>query len=505
MLRAGLISICFLLILQVLPGQSFPRLEFQKFYGTENNEVGTSIVRARDSTIVIGGNTEEPESKGNCTDIKIMKLTPEGEVVWERTIGGTGCEELRDMTVATDSGIIFVGLTGSFIDHPEKGNEAYGSDYFVGKINKKGDLEWIRAYGGLDADQAFGIARGGKDEYMVAGAANSHNFDVETHLDATNLFVLKLNDFGTKRAGYIFGGERHDWAYSVGLCQNGDYLFAGFTSSTSIDGAKRSNGDGWVMRMSPFGRVIWERVFSGKFEDYFSSVIEDKDGKIVLTGIFESETKGKQWWFLKLDEFGKKIFEKTFGAGQDEYSTSIIQASDGKYIMTGFSKYTSLHNQYILGGEDFWLLKLDFNGDILWQQSFGGRDNERAMDIIEYEPGVFYALGTKYNDFEKGGTVDKKNDFWLLKVHDQECEGMPLDVYLSLKDYSSLAGKSFKCRAIASKGEEFLWDFGDGKTSRKRDPSHAYAEPGVYEIKLTVFINQNCKKTFTVPELIMVW
>ena len=147
---------------------------------------------------------------------------------------------------------------------------------------------------------------------------------------------------------------------------------------------------GWVGRLDRgAGRVIWQRIYSGKLEDYFVKVIEDPDGKVVLCGNFESEKKGKQFWFLKLTADGKKIYERIFGDKMDEYATSIAPTADGGYVMTGYSKYINLSNRYIKGGEDFWVFRLNGRGDVIWTNTFGGRDNERGVDIIEYRPNVY--------------------------------------------------------------------------------------------------------------------
>lgn len=486
--------------------QVYPQLKMQKFYGHRGNDTPKALVKSLDGNLLLGGDVAEEDGKpGGCTNVMIYKVTPEGEILWEREIGGSGCDELRDLVVTPDSGVIFVGLTSSFIGHPEKGQDDFKGDYFIGKVTKQGNIEWIKAYGGLDVDQAFAVCEGNGD-YVVAGVSNSQNFDVNTSLGMANLWVLKVLPNGEKKTSYVYGGNKADWAYSVIKCANGDFVYAGFTNSEDIDGTqRRTNGDAWIMRTDRYGTRKWQRVYSGKFEDFFTSVKEDKEGRLVVVGNFESEALGKQFWFLKMTPEGKKIYEKIFGLAQDEYAMSIDPTSDGGYIMTGYSHYYAMDNQYVKGGEDFWVIRLDSRGDVIWRQTYGGRDDERGMDVIEYSPGVFYALGSKYNNFELAGQRNKKLDFWLLRIEDRTCEDVEMSVYLSLKNYTAYVNRAFKLKAIVSTGDAFLWDFGDGNTSRDMEPQHKYEMPGVYEVKLTVFLNENCSKTYTVPELIMVW
>lgn len=501
---------CFLLLAGAsdgLFGQSFPVLRWQKFFGTQYDDQPQRLLKALDGNLFVAGNFGTGNGESDCTDIWVAKVDTNGNQVWERRFGGSGCDELRDITTTPDSGVIFVGITNSFIEHPEKGQEQYQGDYFIGKITKDGEIEWLKTYGGLDVDQAYAITRSETaKEYMVAGASSSTNFDVQTDLQMANMWCLKVDDQGEKQSSWIFGGNRHDWAYSIDACKNGDYVFAGYTNSEDIDGTQqRQNGDGWVGRVDRYGSMDWQRIYSGKLEDYFSKVIESKDGRIILVGNFESERKGKQFWFLKLTPDGKKIYERIFGDVMDEYATSIFETEDGGFIMTGYSKYINLSNKYIKGGEDFWVFRLNARGDVIWTNTFGGRDDERGVDILEYSPGVYYALGVKRNNFSESGVLDQGDDFWLLRIDEDRCDDIDVQIYLSAGNYTAYTDKGIKFKAQVAKGERFLWDFGDGTTSLEREPVKKYDMPGVYEVKVTVFINENCSRTVALPKYLMVW
>ena len=487
-------------------GQGFPILRFQKFYGRGGNDTPTCLEKTLDGNLLLGGNVAENDGKGGCTNIWIIKVDEFGDQIWEREFGGSGCDELRDMVVTPDSGVIFVGITSSFIEHPEKGEEDYQGDFFMGKLNKLGEIEWLKTYGGLDVDQAYGVASARKGEYMVVGATNSSNFDVQTELLMTNMWAVRVSDFGKKDMAQAYGGNKQDWAFSVAGTNEGEYIFAGFTNSEDLDGtSRRSNGDAWVGKIDRYGSLRWQQVFSGKFEDYFAKVIVDPTGRLVCVGNFETEEQGKQFWFLKLTGEGKKMYEQIFGGNENEFATSVDALKLGGYIMTGFSRYYNLENEYIKGGEDFWLIRLDARGNILWKQTYGGRDNERGVDVIEFDNGVFFALGVKHNDFEANGTKDKKDDFWLLKVEETDCDEFAVRIENNLGDFTINRDKYFKLRARAEQGDSYLWDFGDGTISRDKDPVHRYDNPGVYQVKLTVFLNENCTQSAVLEDYIIVW
>jgi hypothetical protein len=483
--------------------QSFPVLRWQKFYGSEVNDVPARILKVPDGNLYIGGSRGTAQG-GN--DIWVGKVDTNGLLLWDRTLGGNGSDELRDMVVTPDSGLIFVGTSNSFIEHPEKGQAEYQGDYIMGKISKAGGIEWVKSYGGPELDQAFCIAKSRAwPEYVVGGLSNSRALDVQTELPLANLWAVKIGDAGEKRTAWTFGGKGHDWAYGIAPCKDGDYVVAGFTGSEDIDGSEsRQNGDGWVARIDRYGAVEWQRIYSGKLEDYFVKVLEDREGHIVVIGNFESDENGKQFWFLKLTPQGKKICERIFGDDADEYATSIIETADRSFLMTGYSKSIPLVNKHIKGGEDLWVFKLDAKGEVLWANTYGGRDNERGVDVLEYREGVYYVLGVKQNNFEKAGTVDRGNDFWLLRIDEQACDDIDIQVYLSAQDYTAYVKKGFKLKCLTDLGDRFLWEFGDGTTSTDKEPVKAYDTPGVYAIRVTVFIADNCYKTYMLPEYLTV-
>ena len=488
------------------PAQTYPELSFQKFFGSQNDETPARLIKTLDNNLLIGGTRQHPEVNSHSANIWIIKVDPSGKLIWEREIGGSGFEELRDVVATPDSGYLFCGITSSFITHPEKGGEEFGGDYFVGKLDNRGNISWIKSYGGLDVDQANGIAIGRRDFFVVAGASGSNNFDVETKKDMTNLWAVKVDFQGELKSRYSFGGDRHDWASSISACYNGDYVFAGFTNSEDIDGTQRRiNGDGWILRMDRYGEVLWQRIYSGRFEDYFTRVIEDREGRIVAVGNFESEKKRKQFWFLKLTPDGKKVNEMIFGGNQEEYLNSVAETANRGYIVTGYSKYDQLENKYIKGGQDFWVIRLDYKGNVVWQNTYGGREDEIGVDVIEFSPGVFYAIGEKKNDFAVNGTIKNGKDFWLLRIEEKPCSAIDASLSFSLKDNTAYKDRAFKARAECEIADGFLWNFGDGSTTMVKDPQHTYEMSGVYEVYLTVFVNETCAKVVKAPNLIMVW
>ena len=150
----------------------------------------------------------------DCANIWLIKVSPEGETFWEHELRLNGCEELRDMVATRDGGLLFVGVTGSIVNGEEQGSEEYGGNYFAGKIDSVGELDWIQSYGGSQLDQAFGLAEGLYRE-MLVGSTHSPDGQVGEHIGMSDLWTLKVDTKGQPRFSQVLGSPGNDWEHQL--------------------------------------------------------------------------------------------------------------------------------------------------------------------------------------------------------------------------------------------------------------------------------------------------
>ena len=499
----------YLIILFYFPiflfAQYFPSLKWQKFYDNMGVDIPHKIIKSSDNQLLIGGKTIVEDSlESQCGDIWIIKVDTLGELIWEREIAVSGCEELRDMVASDDGGLIFTGVTTSLIQHTEHGNEDYWGDYFVGKVDSSGVVEWLQSYGGSNLDQAFALAKGTYREYMVVGSSHSKDGDPKTNNGMSDVWALKIDTKGQKRFSQIIGGSQNDWATAITQCMNGDYLLAGYSNSPELgEQALSSYGNGLLVRMSQSGYVLWSRTFPCAKGGYFSDVLEVNDGEIILTGYAKSPSNGLDFWWLRLTERGQIILEKKLPGPQDEILTSVTSCESGGTLVAGYSLPKNSRGIYNKGGEDFWLLRFDEKGNIIWKNTYGGPDDERCMDVLEYKPGVIYAVGKKFNRFNPHREAN--HDYWLIRLEEFPTDSIGANIYVRADDYRINRSTPTRFRARYNYGERFLWDFGDGTTSTEPNPLKTYDYSGVYEVKLTVYVNENCFETVRLDRLLEVW
>ena len=235
---------------------------------------------------------------------------------------------------------------------------------------------WQKTFGGSDDDRARSVQETIDGGYIVAGYTWSSS-------EREDVYILKLDANGNKLWEKTFGGSDNDGAWFIQQTIDGGYIVAGYT---------KSYGSGWynayLLKLDGAGNKVWEKVFGGSSWDEARSIQQTNDGGYVVAGYTSSFGAGSyDVYVLKLDTSGKEVWSKTFGGSSDDLAWSIQQTNDGGYIVAGYTK------SFGAGSEDVYILKLDANGNKLWEKTFGGSYDERAYCIQQTRDGRYIVAG----------------------------------------------------------------------------------------------------------------
>ncbi|MCS6904915.1 MAG: PKD domain-containing protein [Bacteroidia bacterium] len=486
----------------LLRGQYFPILQDQRFYGTSAIDRPKRIIKGPKGSYLIAGAI--PDNWGSYDGYIACIEVESGKVRWSRQLGGKGYDEVRDIQLSEDqSSILFAGVTGTALRHTELGDSQFFADYWVGKLTVSGEVIWTKAIGGSRQDQAFSVAPAPFDGLYVVGSSWSKDGEIrDTTKAQNNLWFLGLNASGEIVSNLILGGNGHDWGNTCAVAPDGSIVIAGVTNSVELDNSKsKHNGDVWLVKISPKGKVEWIKVIKEAYEDYIHRIIINKYGIIYAVGSCFTLTKSKQFWFLKLDAEGNVLQNIKIGGNGFEEFTSIIECQNGGFLASGYSVYNNLESSYIKGQKDFWLIRLNENGQIIWQQTYGGPDNEMGIDLIELKEGEYLALGVKNNTFEGQARQD---DFWVIRIKELPCKSISCSFTTNASPEGDAIGTPLRFYNRSKFGEAWLWEFGDGTTSTERNPVKAYSKAGIYTPKLTAIINENCRESYSLPTPIII-
>ncbi len=198
------------------------------------------------------------------------------------------------------------------------------------------------------------------------------------NLVQTILAFLSLNSFGLLQAQLSpaiqwqksFGGSSTDIAYSIQQTADGGFIVGGATASNNGDvTGNHGLNDCWILRLNSGGDLIWQKSFGGSSNDIAYAIQETADGGFIFAGISYSNdgdvsghhgsSSSSDYWVVKLDSSGNLIWQKSLGGSDDDNAYSLQQTIDDGFIVAGFSgsfdgDVTGNH-----GNWDYWVVKLD--------------------------------------------------------------------------------------------------------------------------------------------------
>ncbi len=268
---------------------------WQKTYGTAAKEEPSYILQTKDGGYIITACVNcETRSK-----IWILKLDSRGNMEWQKTSDSPYFAFPCCILQTTGGGYI---LGGKFIQKVEGIWNIYGvENAMLLKVDAKGQVVWIRAYGGLSPTSANAIHQTPDGGYIVAGATS---LSQETGND---LWILKLNSHGHMKWQKIYSDEGVSYPYSIDLTADGGYIVAGETNSL---GGRYA--DAWVLKLDSSGNIQWQKAYGGSGQDVARSVQHTKDGGYIVVGSTTTFGAGgncdgypcSDLWILKLDTNG---------------------------------------------------------------------------------------------------------------------------------------------------------------------------------------------------------
>jgi uncharacterized repeat protein (TIGR01451 family) len=254
-------------------------------------------------------------------------------------------------------------------------------DVYVVKLNASGNLEWTKTIGGSNVDIAFSIIQTNDGGYAIAGRTRSFG------AGGFDFYVVKLDGSGNLQWTKTIGGSNNDEAYSIIQTSDGGFAIAGMTRSFGA-GA----WDVYVVKLDGSGNLQWTKTIGGTADDGGRSIIQTSDGGYVIAGMTAS-TGSSDVYVVKLDASGNVQWSKAIGGSSAEEGFSIIQTNDGGYAVTGYT------NGPFGGSTDVYAIKLDASGNLQWAKKVGQPlVDEGGWSIIQTGDGGYAIAGNHRYD-----------------------------------------------------------------------------------------------------------
>ena len=424
----------------------------RKLLGAGNTEKAYSFQPTNDGGYIVagttnstaGGDVTSDNHGGSSTDFWIVKLDANRNITWNKTLGGISTETASSIQQTTDGGYIISGtaLSSSNGDVTDL-NHGGGGDYWIVKLNELGNISWNKLLGGNGFDQANSISQTADGGYIIAGSsASSANGDVTSINHGSNDFwIIKLDNEGNIKWNKLLGGTGSDIATSIQQTEDLGYIVAGYSTSPAggdITGPNHGLQDYWIVKLNASGNIEWNRLLGGNKYEFAYSIKSTTDGGYIIAGSSSSSANGdvtganhpgppgtdlitNDYWIVKLDASGKTDWNKLIGgSGTDDIPQSIQAIADQEYIVTGYSNSSASGDVTGInhGGYDYWIVKMNRFGDIIWKKLLGGSGDDQAYSIVQTADGGYIVAG--FSSSNANGDVTGLNhgdtDVWIIKL-----------------------------------------------------------------------------------------
>ena len=234
---------------------------------------------------------------------------------------------------------------------------------------------FARTYGGRDDDWVYSVTSTSDGGFAMAGYTRSFG------AGGSDILVLKLAATGELEWARTFGGTSHDYAYSVIQATDGGFVVAGYTKSFGAGGV-----DVLVIKLTTLGELEWARTFGGDGSEYGNSIVQATDGGFVVAGYREEPSENRtDPLVLRIDPSGDVDWAKTLAGSSSGYIHSISLAPDG-YLVAGWTRSSR-------GDPDALVVKLGSSGGISWARTFGGKGYDWAFSVKKTTDGGYGVAG----------------------------------------------------------------------------------------------------------------
>ena len=430
------VFICLLLLFNLpvhLLAQA-PDVEWYRIIGNENGDYPRKIRATADGGYVVVAYREGTiTSAGNgiyyIDDyIWVLKFDHAGHIEWENHIKA-GSVLMPDIVQTPDG-----GYAVSLSSWKRECNETpTGLDYYLIKLNSKGEVEWKKNYGGSKNEYAYAIGITPDKGYIIGGHTDSNDGDVSGNHGGRDYWVIKLNATGDLVWQKTLGGSLDEEAFALAVSPDGGCVVTGRTYSNdgNVSGL-HGNSDAWLVKLSSTGNLQWQKSLGGSMFEVGMAITHSNNGGYIMASTASSGdgdvhnrhnslSASSDCWITEVSATGNIIWDKCYGGSFNEQAFGIERTYDGGYVVTGTAESGDGDLSCNKGSEDMWLFKINGTGVMQWQKSFGGNLYEEGHSVApladnSYVIAAYTCSQTIAGYHKSAGSVGSCADLMIIKL-----------------------------------------------------------------------------------------
>ncbi|MFW9995535.1 MAG: hypothetical protein ACFFD4_26090 [Candidatus Odinarchaeota archaeon] len=327
------------------------------------------------------------------SDIMLVKTGTDGTVEWSKTFGQSRFDRAGALVQTVDGGYTLAGSTW----------REDSTFLWLIKTDANGKVEWNETYENIHVDSLY-IGKGLKNTFEgISSIFQTREGGFALALDS---LLVKIDTNGALEWTKTYTSpKRFDDIFSLVQTEDGGFALAGRTS----DGPSTST-DMWLVKTDSTGAMEWSKTYGrANHDDQAYSLVQTEDGGFALAGSTNSyEGYRSDMLLVKTDGNGAMEWGKTYGGAKHDEAQSLIQTGDGGFVLAGLVDYDHSRSD-----SDTWLVKTDSNGDVEWNNTYGGPDYDSAETVIQATDGSFVIAG--FTDVNEA-LIGDGTDTWLMKT-----------------------------------------------------------------------------------------
>ncbi|MFL5762875.1 MAG: T9SS type A sorting domain-containing protein [Bacteroidia bacterium] len=232
-------------------------------------------------------------------------------------------------------------------------------------------VKFRKVIGNTGYDQGMSAIQTLDTGYVAVGSTSSSG------AGSTDVFFVKTDSMGVVKGNLTFGGANIDRATCVRQTADSGFVICGYSNSFGPGGY-----DIYVIKLNKYYQRVWEKAYGGDDWDFANAIRQTSDGGYIICGSTYSFGNGDQdFYLIKTDANGDTTWTKTFGGIKEDVARSVVQTSDGGYVVTGYTM-----SMGDLNG-DCYTIRTDPAGDTLWTNRYGGSGVDKGNGVIEETTG----------------------------------------------------------------------------------------------------------------------
>ncbi len=325
---------------------------WSKTYGSTYTSLGSASVATRDGGFAIAGYAEG--IGGGKGQVQLLKTDVNGKEQWLRGYGGQDVDLGLDIKATIDNGLV---LAGSSVI-----SGTGDKQFFLVKVNEKGDEIWSRTYGGPSSDIAFSVQSTRSGQYLLAGSSQNN---VSNNTDAV---LMLIDDSGNEIWNVFFGGTGTQEFKKVIEVADG-YICAG-SAVVGKNSKGQDNRDALIVKVSFTGQILWSKTYGSDTYEDAQGLVELKSGGFVICGKDTSDIV-----VTRTDSSGNQLWTRKYGDSNEDEAFSLVQTRDNNIVIAG-SSATSNSNV------DAYALKISTDGNQIWSRRFGSPERYESFSHV---------------------------------------------------------------------------------------------------------------------------